>query len=325
MRGIFVSLLHDLRWRSHVRRAIVLRTRHTLAAFGSSMLAALVLIFAVPADGTAYAISWEPARPSLAEKTDLAPPVAQRPLKTANSAKFATILFTFDDGPSSDYLLAYPILRQYGIRGTSYLPTQYIDANTPGKLSWSQIKQMRAYGWAFGCHTYEHRHMTDMSEKDIQNSMESVNKSFQRQGLPAPDIMAYPYGSYNKRVIEAIKPYRLQARLAYYQKKFVDINDPYAINSISADMQTEHQLNVGMKIVDRACEKNATVVFRVHTLYRLKPYDTVKLNKKIRSGCAPQTDSRLFAALVKYCVDKGCTFLTMEELQKRMSGSTSLL
>lgn len=39
----------------------------------------------------------------------------------------AYIAFTFDDGCLSDYELAYPILKQYDIRGTSYIIPKYQD------------------------------------------------------------------------------------------------------------------------------------------------------------------------------------------------------
>ncbi len=322
MRATLVGLMHFLRLRSFIYRAKeLLHTKRVWVPLGSCLLTAFLLFLSLPIKSataeTDEAFSL-PSQPMMAAVPLMAD---QRPSENAvPKSGTATILFTFDDGPASDYLLAYPILKQYGIRGTSYLATQFTDANTIGKLTWAQVKEMRAYGWVFGCHTYEHRHMADMSNKEIQRSMELVNQSFKRQGLPAPNILAFPYGSYNKRVINAIKPYRAQARLAYYQTKFVDMSYPYEVNSISADMRTERQLKKVMKIVDKACREHAVVVFRVHTLYKQRPYDTVKINEKIRSGCAPQTDSRLFKQLVRYCVDKGCSFMTMEELRQRMEG-----
>jgi peptidoglycan/xylan/chitin deacetylase (PgdA/CDA1 family) len=240
----------------------------------------------------------------------LAPP---SPSPEPTKPDTAVIIFTFDDGPESDYLLAYPILKEYGIKGTSYIVTSFTDESLTGKLTWDQIKEMSAYGWAFGDHTVEHRRLTEMSDDEIKESMEAVNRSFTDQGFALPAIMAYPYGAYDQRVIAGIAPYRAQARLAEYEKKFVDLDtvSSYAIDSISADMRKNSQLEKVEKLVDKACEENAVIVFRVHTLYREEPYDTVPINKKILSGCAPQTDSKLFEQLVKYCVDKGCAFMTM--------------
>ncbi len=233
----------------------------------------------------------------------------------------AVIIFTFDDGPLSDYLLAYPILKEYDIKGTSYIITKFTDAETAGKLNWEQIKEMAEYGWVFGAHTRRHNNLTRLSGKKIKEDCEAVGESFTAQGFAVPEIMAYPYGSYNKKVIEAIKPYYKQARLAYYRTDFVNVSgDPYKIACISADMRTNSSLKKLEKLVDKACEKGAIIVFRAHTLYKDKPYDTVKRNTHILSGCAPQTDSKLFNKLVQYCVDKGCGFMTMTELMEYMEG-----
>lgn len=290
----------------------------------------------VPAacDKELYAVQWAAAAdtnsqtPSPTETPEPTPEPTETPESTPEPPAFdtpspgkAVIIFTFDDGPLSDYVLAYPILKQYGIKGTSYIITKFTDAGTKGKLTWENIKEMAEYGWVFGAHTNGHNDMKGLSAKRIKADCEAVNQSFINQGLDAPKIMSYPYGLYNKRVIKAIKPYYGQARLAYYRNYFVDVNgDPYKIACISADMRTKSELKKAKKLVDKACRKGAVIVFRVHTLYKNKPYDTVKRNTRILSGCAPQTSSKLFAKLVKYCADKGCGFMTMEELMEYMEG-----
>jgi peptidoglycan/xylan/chitin deacetylase (PgdA/CDA1 family) len=266
-----------------------------------------------PAPSCSTPVLVSPSSPSPSQSS--APPSCS-PDEKLLKPDTAVIIFTFDDGPESDYLLAYPILKEQGIKGTSYIITKFTDESMPGKLTWDQIKEMSADGWDFGCHTYEHKRLTGMSDDEIKESMEAVDRSFTEQGFQPPSIMAYPYGAYNQRVIDDIKPYRAQARLASYQTMFVDPKntDPYAIDSVSADMRTNSQLKKDEKLVDKACGDNAVIVFRIHTMYKEKPYDTVPINKKILSGCAPQTDSRLFRQLVEYCVDKGCSFMTMSQL-----------
>jgi peptidoglycan/xylan/chitin deacetylase (PgdA/CDA1 family) len=267
------------------------------------------------------------ARPTASDGAELspertappAPASSPSPSETPGPGK-AVIIFTFDDGAVSDYLLAYPILKEYGIKGTSYINAKFTDDNVKGRMSWDQIGEMREYGWVFGAHTCTHQHMTKLSDKQIDKDCEELSSLFTSHGLDAPDIMAYPYGSYNSKVIKAIKPFYKQARLAYYRTDFVDPanTDPYKIPSISADMQSSGRLNELMSLVDKASEEGAVAVFRVHVLYKEHPFDTVKRNPHVGGGCAPQTDSGLFAELVKYCVDKGCSFMTMTELMDYM-------
>lgn len=220
----------------------------------------------------------------------------------------ATIAFTFDDGYHSDYDIAYSILKEYGICGTSYIIPEYLDSNTPNALTWDQVKEMDEYGWAFGCHTYTHSNLTKMTKNEIQSSMQKVNESFIKQGLEPPIIHAFPYGKYDQQAIDAMKPYRVQMRKAFYEHHLIDVNNvnPYEVDSISADMRTEKRLNKHKADVDRACKEKSIIVFRCHCLYK---------NHVDDMGDWPvQTDGRLFRELVQYCVDKDCRFITMIEL-----------
>lgn len=220
----------------------------------------------------------------------------------------ALIVFTFDDGYVSDYNLAYKILKQYGIRGTSYIIGKFPDNSTPDTLSWAQIKEMKAYGWDFGCHTYDHVDMTKLTPEEIKSSLEKENRAFISQGLEPPQVMAYPSGTFDQKVIDVVKQYRKQARLAFYESKFVDLQNvnPYEIDSISADMQEPPRLLSREKLVDKACGEHAVIVFRTHCMYFKHKDDNGKWDV--------QTDSRLFEQLVKYCVDRGCQFATMTQL-----------
>lgn len=226
----------------------------------------------------------------------------------------AVIAFTFDDGCLSDYELAWPVLKEYGIRGTSYIAPIYQDEGKKFTMTWEQIREMADYGWVLGCHTYAHVDLSVMTQKEIVDSMKKVNEAFVREGLSIPAVHAYPYGRYNEDVIQAIKPFRKQARKAYYESKFVDPDstDPYQIDCISADMQTEKRLMEKEALVDKACAESAVIVFRCHCLYKSEVNDM--------GEWVVQTDSALFKKLVEYCVEKDCRFVTMTELMGMYDG-----
>ncbi len=248
------------------------------------------------------------AKPAPLER---APDAAEKTADTAGSAaepESAMIAFTFDDGCFSDYELAYPILKEYGIRGTSYIAPGYQDEGKPFVMEWDQIREMAAYGWVLGCHTYAHSDLTTMTQGEIAQSMEMVDEAFLREGLCVPAVHAYPYGRYDENVIGAIIPYRAQARKAFYETNFVDLDavDPYEIDCISADMRTEERLREKEALVDKACEEDAAIVFRCHCLYRNEVDDM--------GEWVVQTDSALFKKLVAYCAEKGCRFVTMAKL-----------
>lgn len=66
------------------------------------------------------------------------------------------VLLTFDDGYTSNYTLAFPILKEYGAKATVSLITAYIDGGKPGFLSWEQCREMAESGLVeFASHTHD--------------------------------------------------------------------------------------------------------------------------------------------------------------------------
>jgi peptidoglycan/xylan/chitin deacetylase (PgdA/CDA1 family) len=60
------------------------------------------------------------------------------------------VSLTFDGGKASQYRNARPLLRQYGMHATFYVPTGPIDANGPCCMSWQQVEQLYREGDEIG-------------------------------------------------------------------------------------------------------------------------------------------------------------------------------
>lgn len=226
--------------------------------------------------------------------------------QSAAALDHALVIITFDDANESDYAVAYPILKKYGIKGTSFINPYFPDNHIQHKLSWNEIKQMAADGWEFGDHTYAHIALGSATEDQIKRSMALVNNAFLRNGLDIPETIAYPYGDLSQQVIDIVKPYRKQGRLAAVEDDIVNLNkiDPYQIQCVSADIQTLSALKSKELLVDKACDEKTVIVLRAHCLFR---------NQLNDMGNQPvQANAMLFEQLVKYCVNKGCTFTTMD-------------
>ena len=86
------------------------------------------------------------------------------------------VIFSFDDGGSSFFTKAIPILEKYGHKGIFFISTNYID--TPGFLTADQIKCIEDKGHIVGSHSCSHPHnMTELSEDEISNEwVYSINK-----------------------------------------------------------------------------------------------------------------------------------------------------
>lgn len=72
------------------------------------------------------------------------------------------VVFTFDDGGSSFYTAAAPILEKYGFHGIFFISTAFI--GMPGFLTEEQIKVLDGHEHIIGTHT--HNHLRDLSSCD---------------------------------------------------------------------------------------------------------------------------------------------------------------
>lgn len=73
--------------------------------------------------------------------------------------------FTFDDGGISFLTLAAPILEKYGLKGTFFISTHYL--NTPLFLSSEQLQELVERGHRIGAHSHTHPVLTNLSESEI--------------------------------------------------------------------------------------------------------------------------------------------------------------
>lgn len=219
------------------------------------------------------------------------------------------VAFTFDDGCITDYTLLYNAFKERGVVGTTYIIPGFIDQRKQDYLSWDQVEEMFKGGWEFGCHTYMHNNVTLLSDEELNESMQKVDKAFTEHGMPAPEIHAFPFGKYNDRTVEIIEKYRVQLRKAFYDDKVVDFADIDAriIDSVSADFTGEKRMEGRKAILDKLSEKGGVIVFRTHGLYKKERDEFGKW--------VVQTDYNLLMKLVDYAIDKDCEFITMTQLE----------
>jgi peptidoglycan/xylan/chitin deacetylase (PgdA/CDA1 family) len=106
---------------------------------------------------------------------------------------------TFDDGCSSDYEKAFPLLLEAGIRADFFLNTANI--GKPGYLNWNQAREMQKSGMAFHSHGHSHVVLTTLDQMAVEGELGKSRKILEdKLGCPV-DFLAAPYGLLNRRVI----------------------------------------------------------------------------------------------------------------------------
>jgi len=126
--------------------------------------------------------------------------------KGALSLPKKPVIITFDDGNEEVLTVAYPIMKEHGMRGVVFLlGDRTIRSNTWDEpadsthllLSDQQVLELHNAGFEIGAHSFNHRNLTSMS---LASAWEEIYRS--RMALEfllnAPvKCFAYPYGMVN--------------------------------------------------------------------------------------------------------------------------------
>lgn len=140
------------------------------------------------------------------------------------------VVITFDDGYESYYRYAYPLLKKYGYTATNFVVTSYLDSSNPSLpfMKWDQVKQMKQDGFSFYSHSHnlhqkvkgadhqmvaplanriwlESKHRLETEEeyrKRIRDDLAEANQLLHEKIGNELNILCFPYGFYNKTVIE---------------------------------------------------------------------------------------------------------------------------
>ena len=106
---------------------------------------------------------------------------------------------TFDDGRSSDYEKAFPLLLEADIRADFFLNT--VNIGKPGYLNWEQVREMQKSGMAFHSHGHSHVVLSTLDQMAVEGELGTSRKILEdKLGCPV-DFLAAPYGLLNRRVI----------------------------------------------------------------------------------------------------------------------------
>ena len=121
-----------------------------------------------------------------------------------NKKEDKKILLTIDDGFSSFYNQAWPILKKERIPFILFINTR--EVGTKGYMNWEQIKEVSNEKFAhIGNHSYSHEYLVDMNNEEIINDINIASSDFKKNlGHDSP-FFAYPFGEYSNNFKTIIK------------------------------------------------------------------------------------------------------------------------
>jgi peptidoglycan/xylan/chitin deacetylase (PgdA/CDA1 family) len=133
-----------------------------------------------------------------------------------NKKKFPrkSVVITFDDGYSNVYTNAFPIMKEYGAKGTIFVISNKIDV--AGYLSSKQMQEMQKSGYIkIGSHSENHPNMPELSYESQLMELKQSKSTIEQVIGDKVDYLAYPYGESNSDTEKAAKDcgYKLAFRV----------------------------------------------------------------------------------------------------------------
>lgn len=184
-------------------------------------------------------------------------------VKRFNNGK---LIIGFDDSQGNLFTYGMPIFKDKGIAVTVY-DNGSILGKQPNRLTRANKIEMYSDGMDFQCHSNaSHTDLTTLNEVQLLANLQDVNDGFTDMGIPAPQHIAYPGGSYNDNVKLWCSSMRLTGSTSAGSPVVSELNypevDKFVIKRISIDNISQENLNLFKELMDYAkCSKAAIVCY----------------------------------------------------------------
>ncbi len=208
------------------------------------------------------------------------------------------IIFSFDDGNSTDYRVVYPLLEARELKGVVYINPDFQDRGRSCHMTWKQVKKLDEAGWDIECHSYSHANLQDLEDKEIEMEMNSVDNAFKANDLDPPEHHAFPYGYFDERVQEIVGQHRITQRTT-----MDGINTyPYNLEKLKSVCMC-YNVDTLNDYVDEVTKKGGLLIFYTHDVQE-EPYEWGIEKDK-------------FIEVLDYSISKDVEIVTMSEFMER--------
>jgi peptidoglycan/xylan/chitin deacetylase (PgdA/CDA1 family) len=147
------------------------------------------------------------------------------------------VVITFDDGYDSVYNNAYPVMKELGFTGVTYLIVGALDS--PEYMSSEQVAELIENDWEIGSHSMTHPHLPSVPDQVSYEGGYSKSRLEQDYGVEVTTF-AYPYGEIDPFVVDKIAEY------AYLAAVGLGIQYTHGLDSLYYLSRIEIKTGIGL-------------------------------------------------------------------------------
>ncbi len=138
------------------------------------------------------------------------------------------ILLTIDDGFSSFYENAWPILKEKKIPFILFVSTREVGAKN--YMTWNQIRELDKEDFVeIGNHSHTHEYLVDESSQLIKKDIEKSISIFKKELGKNSDFFSYPFGEYSLQFKNIIKSLGFKYALGQHSGVMDETKDFYEL------------------------------------------------------------------------------------------------
>ena len=115
------------------------------------------------------------------------------------------VLLTFDDGYLDNYTAAFPLLQEYGYKGTFFIVTDFVDLGREGYMTWPMIEELSRAGHRIESHSRTHPDLRDKDRDGLIWELLGSQQTIAAHIGYTPRYFCYPGGDYNAETIQLLR------------------------------------------------------------------------------------------------------------------------
>ena len=148
------------------------------------------------------------------------------------------VLLTFDDGYIDNYQNAFPILQEFGFKGTFFIVTEFIDKGREGYMTWPMIEEMARAGQRLESHSRTHPDLRGKSHDALLWEILGSQETLAAHIGYTPRYFCYPGGDYDAATIQMLRDLDFWGAVTTENGTWHGFNDRYEWRRVRMQYET---------------------------------------------------------------------------------------